>query len=240
MKKDVEQLIERFLAGETSLEEEHLLHQLLQGEDVTDEQKTIRKMIGMSKHEYTTDKWMAEDETYVYDRIIRNRRQRRLLKHWAAVAVFAGIVFLIGIKFGYDHKQDDLSSSCETEPSYVPSEQTTENPLIVSSKEEKGESSTLYLKHHIIKRQITCSTEIKKESQPILVESSGSKENTDSLAFYLSCIERELDGVKDSVCAVHAKQILKIDTRVQRIVNKIISGEINAKDLPMEACFMDY
>ena len=238
--KDVEQLIDRFLAGETSLEEEHQLHQLLQGEDMTDEQNTIRKMLGMSKLEYSTDKWMTEDETYVYDRIIRHRRQRRLFMRWAAAAVFAGIIFIIGIRFGYDHKQENLSPSCKTGTSCVPSKRTTENPLTVSVKEKKGENSTLYPEHRIIKRQMTCSTDIKMESQLIPVESCGSTGNTDSLAFYLSCIERELDGVKDSVCAVHAKQILKIDTRVQRIVNKIISGEINAKDLPMEACFMDY
>ena len=67
MKKDV---IEKLLNGQTTPEEEHLIAQRLQEEE-------------------DMERWLIEDETEVYDRIVGQRSAKRSYIRWAVAACFA-------------------------------------------------------------------------------------------------------------------------------------------------------
>ncbi len=61
--KDIELLTNRFLAGETTMEEERRLYDLLKGDGVTAEQKMLRDIIRPAADEPDTDAWLMEDMT---------------------------------------------------------------------------------------------------------------------------------------------------------------------------------
>ena len=57
----------------------------------------------------------------------------------------------------------------------------------------------------------------------------------DSLQFYIARLEKELDEVSDSDYATQAEQIIKADARLQRLVQRIMIGEINKGEQSAEA-----
>ncbi len=86
-------LTDKYLAGQTSCEEEaQLLRQLRQEAHPSREQLALMSMLSLHKSEPRTE-WLEEDETDVYDRLVAQRRSRlRLRWRWTAVAAAACIV----------------------------------------------------------------------------------------------------------------------------------------------------
>ncbi len=92
--KEIQQLINKYLEGETSLEEERQLALALQGDDMPEEWKTIRLMLG----ELT----MGEAE---YDAIMEQRKQDQQKQKPSAVLVALrtissiAAIYLVGLFF---------------------------------------------------------------------------------------------------------------------------------------------
>ena len=92
--KEIQQLINKYLEGETSLEEERQLALELQGDDMPEEWKTIRLMLG----ELT----MGEAE---YDNIMEQRKQELQKQKPSAVLVVLrtitsiAAIYLVGLFF---------------------------------------------------------------------------------------------------------------------------------------------
>ena len=87
--KEIQQLINKYLEGETSPEEEHQLAMELQGDDLPEEWKTIRLMLG----ELT----MGEAE---YDNIMEQRKEKpsAILIALRTISSIAAI-YLVGLFF---------------------------------------------------------------------------------------------------------------------------------------------
>ena len=87
--KEIQQLINKYLEGETSPEEERLLALALQGDDMPEEWKTIRLMLG----ELT----MGEAE---YDNIMEQRKEKpsAILIAFRTISSIAAI-YLVGLFF---------------------------------------------------------------------------------------------------------------------------------------------
>ena len=90
--KEIQQLINKYLEGETSLEEERQLALELQGDDMPEEWKTIRLMLG----ELT----MGEAE---YDAIMEQRKQEQKKPSAVLVALRTissiAAIYLVGLFF---------------------------------------------------------------------------------------------------------------------------------------------
>ena len=90
--KEIQQLINKYLEGETSPEEEHQLAMELQGDDLPEEWKTIRLMLG----ELT----MGEAE---YDSIMeqRKKKQRKPSALLVALRTITSVaaIYLVGLFF---------------------------------------------------------------------------------------------------------------------------------------------
>ena len=92
--KEIQQLINKFLEGETSPEEERLLVLALQGNDIPEEWQAIRLMLG----ELT----MGEAE---YDNIMEQRKQEQQKQKPSAVLVILrtitsiAAIYLVGLFF---------------------------------------------------------------------------------------------------------------------------------------------
>jgi hypothetical protein len=87
--KEIQQLINKYLEGETSLEEERQLALELQGDDMPEEWKTIRLMLG----ELT----MGEAE---YDAIMEQRKEKPSAIHIALRTISSiAAIYLVGLFF---------------------------------------------------------------------------------------------------------------------------------------------
>ncbi len=93
--KDIELLTNRFLAGETTMEEERRLYDLLKGDGVTAEQKMLRDIICPAVDEPDTDAWLMEDMTDEYDRVVAGRRRRHRFRvlGWCEVRRARGLQY---------------------------------------------------------------------------------------------------------------------------------------------------
>lgn len=123
--KDIQQLIDRFLEGETSPEEEKVLAQELLREHLPSEWQAIRLMLGelaMGEAEY--DAMMAKRQQTA------NRKARIVSMKWRWTAVAASLLLLIGTATLLLMKENDM--------------QKTEQPLLVVA----DKSSTQQM-HHV-------------------------------------------------------------------------------------------
>jgi uncharacterized protein YciW len=57
----------------------------------------------------------------------------------------------------------------------------------------------------------------------------------DSLQYYIARLEHELEDVSDSSYSTKAEQVIKADARLQRLVQRIMMGELTKGEQPEEA-----
>ena len=77
----------------------------------------------LPKQTYDFDAWLSEDLTEEYDRIIRERKRRRILRRWAAAAAIIGTIFILGITLNPGNTKSDekLPTASTSEPRVEPS-----------------------------------------------------------------------------------------------------------------------
>ena len=93
---DINDLIQRYLDGTTSPQEERLLAEMIDScPDATADQRALADMLRChtTHSEDEMEQWLTEDETAVYDNIMNHRRHRNILR-WAAAAVAVAVVSL--------------------------------------------------------------------------------------------------------------------------------------------------
>lgn len=184
------ELIDRFLNGQTTPEEEHLI-------------------AGGLEREYDVDAWLLEDETEAYERIVSLRR-RRMLGRWAAVAVLAATVVMGAILLW---PQDAAETPvAKTHKVNSDARLVSDNTVMQNYTQTAGKSP----------RPVRVA-----KSTPPAQEKCAQPKAADSLQIYIARLEKELDNVGDSDYTTQAEQIIKADERLQRLVQRIMIGEIN-------------
>ena len=58
---------------------------------------------------------------------------------------------------------------------------------------------------------------------------------TDSLQFYIARLEKELENVNESTYTTKAEEVLRADARLQKLVQRIMMGELTKANMPSEA-----
>lgn len=98
---DINILTQRYLDGDTSLQDEKLLAEMIDRcPDATKEQKALTEMLRchVVHGEDELEQWLTEDETAVFDSIMaqRHQRQRRTLwKLWTAAASVVALLCML-------------------------------------------------------------------------------------------------------------------------------------------------
>ena len=192
MKKDV---IEKLLNGQTTPEEEHLIAQRLQEEE-------------------DMERWLIEDETEVYDRIVGQRSAKRSYIRWAVAACFA-LLMAAGAVMLWPREQAS-DAIAEQKPAEVTTPVVSNaEPAVAIVTPAKPASTTKRHKRHLRKRT-TANT-------------------TDSLQYYIARLEKELENVNESTYTTKAEEVLRADARLQKLVQRIMVGELSKDNMPSEA-----
>ena len=58
---------------------------------------------------------------------------------------------------------------------------------------------------------------------------------TDSLQYYIARLEKELENVNESTYTTKADEVLRADARLQKLVQRIMIGELTKDNVPAEA-----
>ena len=58
---------------------------------------------------------------------------------------------------------------------------------------------------------------------------------TDSLNYYIARLEKELENVNESTYTTKADEVLRADARLQKLVQRIMIGELTKDNVPAEA-----
>lgn len=262
---ELRQLTERFLAGETSIEEERRLYELLDGNDLTAGQQAIRSILAPHTGTFDTDAWLAEDETAAYDGVMRSRRRRALYVRRTAAAVFAGAVFMAGMVAGVHYEstrnateaQKSIAQNTDTDGQHGTS--SDGQASYGNAGGTSGDGITAYGDATSIRRSTArdrkgntkTSTYTKTETGICPDENGAAGSNTaeatqpaptlasmtpyDSLHHLIGNIERELQQVSDSVYIAHVEQLIVTDTRLQQLVNGAMIKDMKKNNRELEA-----
>ena len=211
-----EKLIEKLLKEQTTPEEEHL----------------IAQMLHRKGHE-ETDLWLAEDETATYDRLVAKRHSRRRTIRWAVAAVLT-VFIAAGATVLWPH--DERPAGGDTIAAH---ETKAESAAGQDAKTAAGQEAktavvpepTVPVTHAPAVAQQSGATRVKARA----THSPKAVNTTDSLQYYIARLEQELAQVTDSGYTAKAEQIIRADARLQRLVRRIMAGEIERNGQPVEA-----
>lgn len=218
---DIERLVKRYLDGLTTTEEERCLRNLLSREDAPGEWRALLPMLEKPSCEPPIGRWLAEDNTATYDRMVRRRRLAWTARIVAAAAAVAAVAVL-AIDLNHKPAPQQLA---DIDTIYIYRDKTPATPPRTenAAKDESAKPA----RHNppatspAKPTQIPTSSTTPPNSQEGMAQAApAAEEETDSLAFYLARLEAELDRVGDSVYTAQLEKMIRTDSRLQEIINR--------------------
>lgn len=199
---------------------EDLIAKLLNEQTTPEEEHQIAQLLRPSDNEMA--QWLAEDETAAYDQMVSSRHAKRHALRWAAAAVVT--ILLTAGAFVLWTKDTGTDTSRTHSTTSVPTPVTAQADSAVHREDAPIEAKprTLAATPRPIKRAVH-------------QQAASSSTTADSLQIYIERLERELAQVTDSSYTTKAEQIIRADARLQRLVQRIMMGEITRNSQPMEA-----
>lgn len=256
---EADMLRERFLAGETTREDEARLYALLDRPGATAEELALMSIIRPPSDSYDTEAWLTEDESQTYYEIVAGRKRRwRTMTGWAAAAVVAGIVFLTGLHIG---RNDNIVDNTDNNIMTAHVTATVQSPAVAAPtpadspapSQEKTERTTDGLQPTTEQLPTTGPTATAGQAAQLLAQATETSSiadaqktaaaahetagmtAADSMTMLIERMERDLDNLSDSVYLAHVEQIIRTDERFQKLIGKILINNMNRQNTPEEA-----
>ena len=166
------------------------------------------------------EQWLTEDETAEYDRFVNQRRAKHRALRWAVAAVIVALIAVGAIVLW-------------------PKEQTSN---IIAEQKKKEVSKPVIREAEPVVRNLEPSVAT-ASPKPAVSPKGGAKRvkrqqkanTTDSLQYYIARLEKELENVNESTYTAKAEEVLRADARLQKLVQRIMMGELSKDDVPAEA-----
>ena len=187
-----------------------LIKKLLNEQTTPEEEQLIAKML---QQEQDMESWLTEDETADYDRIVSQRSTKLRILRWAIAAVIA--LLMVGgavILWPQQPSEPQVVITTNSTPTSK-SNNVKEQPLLLQ-KEVQQPASKKVKTRSVKRRQAS---------------------TTDSLQYYIARLEKELENVNESTYTAKAEEVLRADARLQKLVQRIMMGELTKDNMPAEA-----
>ncbi len=128
-------LIDKYLSGTSTREEEQALRRMLDGAtSLTPGQRAVQAMLQAVPMQ-ALPQWLTEDYSSEYDRLVAARRSRlRPLWRWASVA--AVVCLAVGIGFALSRSRDEANCAVAT----IYGQETTDEALVLGMMENTMQS----------------------------------------------------------------------------------------------------
>ena len=186
-----------------------LIKKLLNEQTTPDEEHQIAQML---QQEEDMESWLTEDETAEYDRIVSQRSTKLRILRWAIAAAIA-ILLVAGAVILWPQQTSEPQVAITKITPASNSNEVKEQPLL--PQKEVQQPALEKVKAKSVKRR--------------------QASTTDSLQYYIARLEKELENVNESTYTAKAEEVLRADARLQRLVQRIMIGELAKDNVPAEA-----
>lgn len=216
MNSEMKQLLDKFLEGTTTLDEEKQLGRMLAESDVPAELKALAELLKAEPCDASdAEEWLAEDLTDEFDRIVSRRKQHTVIRRLIAAA---SVLLIVGIGallwFGSENKANDavvvsdktMASSSRGESAYP------------SATEVIDESTEALSGSNDVKPQQKAEIEIKTEPDT-MPSTTLSDEQLNTL---LAAHQAKLHEIDDNVDMAHIKDYIENDEQLYKIGQKAL------------------
>jgi len=188
-----------------------LIDKLLNEQTTPEEEHLIAQEL---RQKEDIERWLIEDETALYDSIVAKRQAKHRYLRWTIAATIA-IVLAIGAAVLWP-KQEAISLVATTnaiqKPQPIPTAQDT--VLVAQQFPIPKQKRSHTIKHQQVSKHVS---------------------TIDSLQYYIVRLEHELENVSDSTYTAKAEQVIRADARLQKLVQRIMIGELTKDDVQEEA-----
>ena len=226
-KQEIADLLNKFMAGETSLDEENILAQYFRTHEVSDEWKEYKEMFAMFDGGMVEVSLNSRPPESLNPRPLQGEREpkRRVFWRYAASAIAASIVLLIA--FNYNNKvmpdQQPVVAEVVEQPASEEPETSDYSDESKPSESSDYSESPKSAKPAKIKLE---SVLAQAEQQPAETGAVKLSTTADSLAYYLTRLENQMGDCRDSICLAHLSELMRADERIKGLVNKIIHKQV--------------
>ena len=219
-----ELLINKFLAGETTIEEEQILARLIEGEAEYENLQPLLYLLKSKKHsDEELEKWLTEDYSDEYFRIVANRR-RTIVRRWLAAA---SVLLIVGIGallwFGSEDKANDAVvavSDSRGGSAYPPAaeviEESTEllsnRNAVMPQQKVESENKTIALSS----RGESANPPVKNADAPSTTLSE------EQMAPALAKLRKRGEEIDDSVDRAHIRDYIMNDEKLYNMGQRIL------------------
>ncbi len=176
--------------------------------------------------EQDIERWMTEDDTAIYDRIVAGRRRKRIAA-WVAAA--ASVAILIGVwpLFLHDTTEQKVPMMAEViaqEEISTPQIEAQNEPAMPTVMEVDTKVTPATTPMRNPKETITEETTIQTTPTPAKHNEEQAETvptlSTTSTDDMLASLEEEMDAIRDSVYIAHAANTLREDKELQEMLDK--------------------
>ena len=187
-----------------------LIDKLLNEQTTPEEEHLIAQEL---RQEENIERWLIEDETAAYDSIVAKRQAKRRNLRWAIAAVIVAIVISgATILWPQQASETQVAKTTNAILNDKPNDTTKQQPLLSSTEIQQAVPQKAKVK--AVKRRQTSVT--------------------DSLNYYIARLEKELENVNESTYTTKADEVLRADARLQKLVQRIMIGELTKDDVQEE------
>lgn len=219
-----ELLINKFLAGETTIEEEQMLARLIEGEAEYENLQPLLYLLKSKKHsDEELERWLTEDYSDEYFRLVANRR-RTIVRRWLAAA---SVLLIVGIGallwFGSEDKANDAVvavSDSRGGTAYPPEKEVNEESTeLLSSRnavmpQQKVESENKTIASS--SRGESANPPVKKPDAPSATLSE------EQMAPILAKLRKRGEEIDDSVDRAHIRDYIMNDEKLYNMGQRIL------------------
>ena len=187
-----------------------LIDKLLNEQTTPEEEHLIAQKL---RQKEDIERWLIEDETALYDSIVAKRQAKRRYLRWAIAAVIVTLL-ISGATLLWPQQASD------------PQMATTSNVILNNQPNDTKQQPLLP------------PTEIQQPVPPKAKKKAVKRRQTsatDSLNYYIARLEKELENVNESTYTTKADEVLRADARLQKLVQRIMIGELTKDNVPAEA-----
>jgi hypothetical protein len=216
MNSEMKQLLNKFLEGTTTLEEEKLLGRMLADNDVPAELKALAELLKAEPCDASdAEEWLSEDLTDEFNRIVSRRKQHTVIRRLIAAA---SVLLIVGIGallwFGSEDKANDavvtsdktIASSSRGESAYPPATEVIEESTVALSG-----------RNGVMPQQ---KAEMGTQTMPGTTPSTTLSE--EQLNTILAAHQAKLHEIDDSVDMAHIKDYIENDEQLYKIGQKAL------------------
>ena len=188
-----------------------LIDKLLNEQTTPEEEHLIAQEL---RQKEDIERWLIEDETALYDSIVAKRQAKRRNLRWAIAAVIVAIVISgATILWPQQVSETQVAKTTNAILNDKPNDTTKQQPLLPPTEIQQPVPQKAKVK--AVKRRQTSVT--------------------DSLNYYIARLEKELENVNESTYTTKADEVLRADARLQKLVQRIMIGELTKDNVPAEA-----